>query len=509
MAWVLVGAIPLLQLPYLIDWQSGFTSDSAVPYLMARHVVHLHEYPLFYWGQRYFGAIAAYVGAALMWLTGREPTWLLDLVPLLWFLAAAALLVAVSTPSRRTVVAFALLVTPPAMFMAIDRPAFTQGTFLWLGWAALAALAPGLTRAPLRGIEFAKAAAAGAVLALSAFYSVTAFIGLAALLPLSALAIAFDVRARVPHWLTRSAARLAQLALTAAIGSLGLLVTRLAHPGGSPHLGFIAPAQLPAKLRLLAQSFLQFAPYFRAGPATTGLNSFYSGLPILDPIGANTPLATLHPVTLAFAVLIALAAALGAAHVAALAWRAWRDRQADAFPFAPLYWLAILLVTAAAFVLSDQAFEIGGARYLTAIFFPLVVLVSEAVSPWSVRLKAGLAIAWSVAVIVGVVSILRVERGLNRDIDAALAFARAQGVQGGTADYWLAYNLNARAHEALIFVPFEPRYPAYWNQVRSMRHLAMVQFVVDGKARGAPRIGLPVEATQTFGDVRVTVFRPR
>jgi hypothetical protein len=82
-AWALVAAERL-------------SADEAIPGLMARHILFQGERPVFYWAQAYFGALEAYLVAALFGLLGFHP-WLLFgpallaslmLIPLAWSLGA-------------------------------------------------------------------------------------------------------------------------------------------------------------------------------------------------------------------------------------------------------------------------------------------------------------------------------------------------------------------------------------------------------------------------------------
>ncbi len=68
------------------------TADEAIPGLMARHILLYGERPVFYWGQAYFGALEAYLLAALYGFAGFHP-WLIFVPP---FLASVALIPLVS-----------------------------------------------------------------------------------------------------------------------------------------------------------------------------------------------------------------------------------------------------------------------------------------------------------------------------------------------------------------------------------------------------------------------------
>jgi hypothetical protein len=70
----LVG-VGLLARTWILVAGGQFSSDEAVPGLMARHILTAHELPVFYWGQDYFGAAEAYLIAGLFWSFGFWP-WL-------------------------------------------------------------------------------------------------------------------------------------------------------------------------------------------------------------------------------------------------------------------------------------------------------------------------------------------------------------------------------------------------------------------------------------------------
>jgi hypothetical protein len=484
-AWLLLAIIPVVHLPYLVHWKTGFTSDNAIPYLMARHI---DDHPLFYWGQSYFGALEAWLGAALMRL--HDAPWIVDLVPLAAYVATAGLVVWRAPPEKRRRLAFLFVCFPPSLYVATARPGFSQGTFLWLGWAGLIALRPGLDDDPLRRAAFLRAGAAGLVLALAAWYMPTAMVALAALALLAAQAAARDGSA------ARRAARAAQMALVGAVGFLGVWVMRLAPDLPTQARLELTPfGQLPLKLRLLGQSFLQFAPTFRMGPATTGFNSFYSGLPIVAQLDLDTVPQTEDVLTVALA--------LG---MAVLCIRGALQRRVS---LETAFWRLLLLGIVAAFVGSSLAGELGAARYLTPAFVPLVVLACEGLRALPERLLPALAVAWAAAALSGHAHALTADDAVNRDLDAAVAVLDDHAVDGGTADYWLAYNLTARTRERMTFAPLESRYPPYLKKIASMRRTATLTFWRSQKQPLLPAADLVREAERIIGELKVVVFRFR
>lgn len=60
--------------------KAGLNADEAVPGLMALHIAGGREWPVFYYGQQYFGALEAYLTAGLFKVVGFQP-WLVFVVP--------------------------------------------------------------------------------------------------------------------------------------------------------------------------------------------------------------------------------------------------------------------------------------------------------------------------------------------------------------------------------------------------------------------------------------------
>lgn len=60
-------------------------TDNAVILLMGKHILEKGEFPIFYYGQDWFGSLSAFVYAFVFWLVGIPP-WSIHAVPLLFFL---------------------------------------------------------------------------------------------------------------------------------------------------------------------------------------------------------------------------------------------------------------------------------------------------------------------------------------------------------------------------------------------------------------------------------------
>jgi len=514
--WVMLAAIPLVWLPYLINWRLGANADASITYLMARHVL-AGELPAYFWGHLHYGPHEAYLGAGLMRLFGSSHVVVVDLVCLLAYLGAGLLLVRCAPAGQRLVRAFLALAAPSALFVAVVRPGFSQGTLLWLGLAALIALAPGLRPDPSSPSAWVRAAAAGLVLAATQLLVSTIMLGAAALGLVVLLFVAAERRGAGTT--RRAAVRLAQLVLTLGLWQLHRLV-RAPAPGGGLGELLAGPDQIGQKLPLLAEALLQFSPVGERGVTTSGLFTFYTGHPPAHYPGldAATPLAT--PGTVLLAALVACVALAGAALILGRAWRAFFGRGPDDRPTLqpePLYWCLLLLGGAAAFLLHPAVLDQGSARYVTYLFFPLVACSGVSLAALRLRrarwIKPALAVGWAAAVAVGHLQVLGVEDRINADLDATVAYLRQQGVRGGLANYWLSYNVIALTGEELIFVPLaHDRYPAYRARPARLARVATLQFLrraALGKLVRLPRGQYSLVERKVFGEVVATVYARR
>ena len=74
-ATVIVGVVAGIALRvWLLRLPTGvLDSDEAIVGLMARHMLHQHEFTTFYWGQNYGGSLTAVVMAAVFAVSGLRP----------------------------------------------------------------------------------------------------------------------------------------------------------------------------------------------------------------------------------------------------------------------------------------------------------------------------------------------------------------------------------------------------------------------------------------------------
>ena len=67
-------------------------TDNAVMPLMAKHMLEKGEFPIFYYGQTWFGSLSAMAHAGVFLVLGGIPPWSIHVVPLLFFLGFSLIL---------------------------------------------------------------------------------------------------------------------------------------------------------------------------------------------------------------------------------------------------------------------------------------------------------------------------------------------------------------------------------------------------------------------------------
>src|SRR5579872_2406984 len=73
-AGILIAAAVCLRLSLVHLGWPDLNSDEGTMGLMARHIIHNGEHPIYFYGQAYMGALEAYLGAALFPLFGATST---------------------------------------------------------------------------------------------------------------------------------------------------------------------------------------------------------------------------------------------------------------------------------------------------------------------------------------------------------------------------------------------------------------------------------------------------
>jgi hypothetical protein len=451
-------------------------SDAAVVGLQAMHMLK-GEFAAQLWGTSYQGCLDALLTAAVYLVTGPTPFGLF-LVPLLGMCASIAMWFDILRRHLKPWAALACVMPLVVSPMAINMPMLyvlrqSLATFVclgvWLCWR-LAASTRVWWLLPVGGVVLGLAMWVD-------FFAIT-------LVPAVTMLVlgAAWTGARGDTWLARLmpfALRL--VAIAVGIGA-GLYATvRLRGTLGGGASGGIDSSRISHNLDLLIHTCLPF---------TVGTKVFIKG----EELYAQPWDAPLPVVVLQWAGAIGFALLLLFAAVSVLAPRT---------P-APVRWLALGGLAAAGsavggFVLSVMPADMWSSRYLAPLlwFAPLWLtpaawmltrrgvwtvlapyLLSTAIGGW---LSYGLYVDGPLP--------RRDPRGVADDEMALLQTLKADGVQGVTAQYWLAYRLTLLWKEELIAVPLNPgedRYPGYRAAFNQAQKKALVFHPSEPRAQPGP-----------------------
>ena len=506
----LMLAIVAVWSPYLVRWKLGLNTDVATPILMARAILD-GDRPVYFWSAQYMAAVDSYLSAGVLALFGRDLVFVSYLPQLLCYALASALLVHGAPPQERAPRAFLLLTAPPGLYVAIVRCSFSQDPLLWLGLTAVIALRPGLEREPRSDRAQLRAALAGLVLAVAIFRIPTAMVALPLLAGLTALCAWVDWRNDRASAPERMRARLIQLLAVVALAQLYRVPALLGAEEANMQVS-IDLTRLAQRMRALPMAFLQFDPIARFGVTTSGLYTFYSGLPPGIQRGYFDSL--LARSTLGWTVTGAILAGVGAGlvRIVSSAWRALRSaRMPDS---QALYFAGLLLAVCAGLLAQTRFFETGGWRYLTMVFFSLVVCASAVIARLPRPVKLALALTWALLVTAGHARMLASEDAIHADLERANRYILAHGIDAGFADYWLGYVNIVLSNERLV-VTTEARatHAPYFRHVQSRPRIAALEFCPFGSTPGRPQQSIAdnrVLERRAFGVVCVTLLeRPR
>jgi hypothetical protein len=111
-------------------------TDNAVMLMMAKHMLEKGEFPIFYYGQSWFGSLSAVAHAGVFLLLGGIPPWSIHVVPLLFFLGFCLMLYALTRDTLGPAVALLALawniVTPVTLSIYSTMPhgGYVEGLFL-------------------------------------------------------------------------------------------------------------------------------------------------------------------------------------------------------------------------------------------------------------------------------------------------------------------------------------------------------------------------------------------
>jgi hypothetical protein len=193
---------------------------------------------------------------------------------------------------------------------------------------------------------------------------------------------------------------------------------------------------------------MQYNPVAAFGNTISGTYTFYSGLP---PVEFREPYASLLTSSIPGVIIVLTIVALC---LAGMAWsfrEMWSARRSDDSMrwqpgfWSPVYWCLLLGMVIVGFVTHPSVWDIGGARYLAAAFFPLVVFVSAAVKRIPRVATLTLAIAWMLLVAAGHAKMLELEDSFDADLDRSVRYTMGRGFEVGFADYsWRTWSQPSR-----------------------------------------------------------------
>jgi 4-amino-4-deoxy-L-arabinose transferase-like glycosyltransferase len=445
-AWVLVASQRL-------------SADEAIPGLMARHILYRAEWPVFYWGQAYFGAAEAYLIAALFALFGFH-AWLVFVPALLASVALIPLTWAIAEhlgPSPAGPLAAVPVALPPPILSRVLGNAgggFALGFALQL--AALLFLLRALRSCPVRTRWLA-------LFSLST--GLAAWVWQPSLIALPPLLVAALLRA--PE--LRRADRLAVAGVPLAVGLAPMVAYNVSSGWPTVSALLIKYSQtLPMASEPLTRQLQQLG----ALVLTTlggGEETFGGSNPIQSVLLAAALVAT--P---AIALMLALRtrtrhATADDAHVERCVWHS------------RLVGLGLLLTMTALNVLAAH----GGVRYLVPLFLAACALCGAAVASIAqrmVRLRWLLPVLLAGVFLSNLAGYTRItelmapeQLSMVDQTQAAVAVLEERGLTTGYADYWTAYPVTYLSAERITVAPtlaFDAsgridRYPSYTQRVDS------------------------------------------
>jgi hypothetical protein len=379
-------------------------SDTAVVYLMARHVAH-GELRVFYWGQFYGGTILQLTAGMLFWLTGPSFA-ALQIVEIVFWLAACLLLRSIVAHGAGAVAGdlagcFFWLAAPLMVRISFTDPGFV-GDGIAIGLAAIR-----LAQIPGRGAGSGRCLAAGFCLGLALWTS--------------PVALAFAVPATL--WV-------GVRVCTARAVAAGLAGTAV---GAVPWLYETAKSHFQT---------LHQQPGPPSNPLSRYLHVFTQIIPGAGGLGVSPQAGAIGMVALA-AVLLGTAIAL-------------RRRN----PTILLLGLSGLLAPAV-IVASKVPVDPTAARYATYLIPSLAAAIAWALS--RVRLVGVAAVvlvsSWTIGTVWNSTNGLATvsNPAIGGPITTLAAHLERMGRTDIWADYWIAYMLSAATQERIIAGDLSPR----------------------------------------------------
>lgn len=461
---LLLAASLLPRLPLLANSEAAFSSDEAVDALTLQHLLERGEVTAFNWDATYYGIVEGLLALPFIAVLGSSSALAYKLSAVAGFLA---LLVAVFLLGRALygeaeglAAAGLLAVFSPQLLFWSTLAA--GGYCLVVAWGTLTLLClHRVLRTPSVRWYAALGFCAGFGLYIYELY-LTYFALLLLAAGLSLLRPPFLARVR----------NLAFAGLGFLLGAAPKLLMFWSSRGTKrPSYGLAGWQQVKSNVRLLAEDCI---------PALFGVNlepetlEFYNG-PGFGP--ASTVLGALLLLGYAAAWLWALVRVLRPGDGP----RRMVERTVEALL------VALLPVVALLFVLSPNPQNAGSNRYLLPWLSAVPVLAGAALVRLGRRHRAAAVLVVLAVALPAVQSTLWLrERGfltpelevdtVEEPLHELIAVLRSNGLEGGYADYWIAYTATFLADEKLIISPYRSwdRYPPYSRKLGRSHRVAWI-----------------------------------
>jgi 4-amino-4-deoxy-L-arabinose transferase-like glycosyltransferase len=428
---------------------SGFVidGDEAIVGLMANHILHGAELPVFYYGQHYMGSLEPVCAALMFWLFGSSP-FVLQLTPLLFSLALVVVMYALGREVGGQVVglvAATLCAFPPVALVVWSYKA--RGGFievLVIGALATLFFVRWIKREPSR-----LGNAAGCALLLGVGWWVNNQI-VYFIVPLGLFGVLYLVES-----LRSRRLNVLRTAIICFVSALCFFV------GGAPYWVYNLRNGFPSR------GMFGFAPIDKVGEYFVGL--WTNALPIL--LGAKRFWE--GPGSLSWSVLAVYVVygcvlggvLLGRKKEISRLMRSQVDRESQVELF-----FAIIFVACAVFCVSTFGWLSQAPRYLLPLYIPLFVICgvwvkflgahSRRLASFALVALVALNLAscfWGGRAIPGEPVVHRGER-VSRDHTALIQQLEKLGITKVRTNYWIGYRLAFETDERVTFIVLqEPR----------------------------------------------------
>jgi hypothetical protein len=478
--WIILSGVIavaiLLRILLLVLNAFPFNSDEAIVALMARHILHGIDFPLFFYGQAYMGSFDAILVALGFGLFG-EQVWVIRLVQIILYtgLILTTYFIALNISQTRTL---ALLASLFMMIPSINITLYTTVSLGGYGEALLIGnlilLCALLIRNEIRNFEFIKPK-------LSFLFGILIGFGFWVF----GLTLVFSISAMIYlGWLVKKTAFYREK--TDAFRKILLYIVVGTILGLTPVIFHVLSGGAGAVIRELMGSAIAGA----GGDTliqqiTTSLVSFLIiGLTAILGIRPPWEVRWLILPLVPFVLMFWAAAVYFYLKKDSLVRKSLADQG--------LLLLLVVVLTVSGFVLTPFGADPSG-RYFLPLAVPMVILAAAFTWQMYLRWKPWLWILPAFILsfhLLGIFqSALSNPPGITTQFDAVaqvnhaydqelMDFLNKNNIHTGYSNYWVAYPLAFLSHESLIFVPVLPYHEDFRYTTRDNRYLPYNDMVI-------------------------------